>query len=101
MLNVDVPAAAAGGGTVITVHGRDFSPYATFEWADGLPGPSFTVTDRSPTSFAVLLGSGSAGGLCQQGKAGIRVRCGQALVECHLQHRAGQRIGGHDTTRSA
>ncbi|MCC6652670.1 MAG: IPT/TIG domain-containing protein, partial [Candidatus Eisenbacteria bacterium] len=62
VLDFDVPAAAAGGGTVITVHGRDFSPHATLEWADGLPGPSLSVVNRSPTSFAVLLGSGSAGG---------------------------------------
>lgn len=59
--SLSAPAAADGGGTVVTIRGRDFPPQAFLEWGDGLPGPSLTVVDRSPAQFSVLLGAGSAG----------------------------------------
>lgn len=56
---LDTPAASALGGYPLTLRGSDFGPNAHLVWADGLPGPDLTVTDRCETSFAVLLGSGS------------------------------------------
>lgn len=57
---LESPAASALGGYPLTVRGSNFGPDAHLVWADGLPGPDITVTDRCETSFAILLGSGSA-----------------------------------------
>ncbi len=57
----DTPATSALGGIPLTIRGSDFGPNAHLVWADGLPGPDITITDRCATSFAVLLGAGSPG----------------------------------------
>ncbi len=58
---LDTPATSALGGIPLTIRGSDFGPDAHVVWADGLPGPDITVTNRSATSFAILLGGSSSG----------------------------------------
>lgn len=58
---LDSPSASSLGGYPLTVRGSNFGPDAHLVWADGLPGPDLAVLDRCETSFAILLGEGSAG----------------------------------------